>query len=491
MKTLIRGGRVCDPATGFDGVTDVLVDHGTVSVIGVGLDPTGATVVDATGLIVGPGFIDLHSHMHSVVGHRLQAFDGVTTAFELEAGLSPVERAYREAAATGRPLNYGFSASWAGARSEAMLGLVPQANFSETMTIMAREDWQRSTTRTERATLLAILERELADGALGVGVLLGYAPESDPREFLEVARLAARAGAPTFTHVRELVEFEPSTPIDGPSEIAIAAAETGGAMHHCHVNSTSLRHVDRVLAMLDRARSDGARVSVEAYPWGAGATSIGAYFLAPERLARHDMKPSNIMLIATGERIADEARLREVRATAPGALCIPTFLHEDDPADFRLLQEAFIFPDSIPASDSFSPTWADGGLYDVDDWPIPPGGTTHPRGGGTFTKTIRMMVRDTTAWTWLEAFRRCSYLPARMLDEVAPAMRAKGHLGVGADADIVILDPSTVSETATYADSTRLAEGVRHLLVNGSFLIRDGALDPDSRPGRGIRGVLA
>lgn len=491
MKTLIRGGRVCDPATGFDGIADVLITGSTVTAIGTDLEPGDATVVDASGSIVGPGFIDLHSHTHSVVGHRLQAFDGVTTAFDLEAGLAPVDRGYREAAATGRPLNYGFSASWAALRGEALLGIKPEASFPETMALMAREDWQRSTSRTERTTLLRLLERELADGALGVGVMLGYAPESDPAEFLEIARLTASVGAPTFTHVRELVEFEPSTPVDGSTEIAIAAAETGGAMHHCHVNSTSRRHIDRVLQMLDRARSDGARITVEAYPWGAGATSIGAYFLAPERLVSHGMVPSDIMLVATGERIADDARLREIRETMPGALCIPTFLHEDDPADFRLLQEPFLFPDSIPASDSFSPAFAEGGLHDVEDWPIPPGGHTHPRSGGTFTKAIRLMVRETAAWSWLEAFRRCSCLPARVLDEIAPAMRSKGHLGVGADADIVVLDPDAVTETATYADSTRLAQGVRHLLVNGTFLIRDGVLDPDARPGRGIRGEPA
>jgi hypothetical protein len=487
MKTLIRGGRVCDPATGFDGIADVLVDGTTIIAVGPGLDPGDAAIVDATGLIVGPGFIDLHSHTHSVVGHRLQAFDGVTTAFDLEAGLAPVARGYREAAEAGRPLNYGFSASWAAVRGEALLGIPPTASFAETMALVARGEWQRSASRAERATLVRLLERELADGALGIGVLLGYAPESDPAEFLDLARLAASVGAPTFSHVRDLIEFDPTTPIDGPTELAVAAAETGGAMHHCHVTGTSRRHVERVLRMLDRARSDGARVTVEAYPWGAGATSVGAVFLSPESLATHGMAPSDIMIVATGERITDAARLREVRAETPDALCIATFLDEGNPDDMQLVREPFVFPDAIPASDAFSPTWA-GGVTESEEWPIPPGGHTHPRSGGTFTKAIRMMVHDTGAWTWLEAFRRCSYLPARVLDEISPAMRTKGRLEAGSDADLVILDPGAVSETATYADSTRLAEGVRHLLVNGEFVIRDGALDPDARPGRGIRG---
>lgn len=82
----------------------------------------------------------------------------------------------------------------------------------------------------------------------------------------------------------------------------------------------------------------------------------------------------------------------------------------------------------------------------------------------------------------------CSCLPARVLDEVAPAARAKGHLGAGADADIVVLDPHTISDTATYVDPTRLSVGVRHLLVAGTFVVRDGDVAPDAYPGRPLRG---
>src|SRR2546426_11127217 len=82
-----------------------------------------AEIVDVTGLIVGPGFIDLHSHAQSVAGHRLQALDGVTTSLELEAGVNPVGVAYAAAATDGRPLNFGFSASWAMVRMEVLAGV--------------------------------------------------------------------------------------------------------------------------------------------------------------------------------------------------------------------------------------------------------------------------------------------------------------------------------------------------------------------------------
>ncbi|MFI6325978.1 amidohydrolase family protein [Nonomuraea sp. NPDC050556] len=488
MRILLRGGRVVDPGTGFDGVADVLVDGGAVAAVGPDLAAgDDVTVVDVRGLLVGPGFVDLHSHVHTIAGQRLQAMDGVTTALDLEAGLMPIERAYAEAARDGRPLNFGFSASWGAARAQALLGVEPDATLESGLTLLGNPDWQRTSTPQELAVWLYLLERELEAGALGIGILMGYAPRTDPAEFLAVAKLAATAGAPTFTHVRELVEADPTTPVDGSEEIAILAAETGATMHHCHVNSTSRRHVDRVLATLDKARAAGSRVTVEAYPYGAGSTGIGAFFLAPERLHVWGLKPSDLVLVETGERITDMARLKEVRSTDPGAECIVEFLDENNPADLELLDRALAFPDAIVASDAMPLLWRDG-MRDTRRWPLPPGAGTHPRTAGTFARSLRRMVRETGAWTWLEAFRRCSYLPARVLDEVAPGARAKGHLGVGADADLVVLDPAAITDAATYLDPVRPSVGVRHLFVGGTAVVRDGALVEDAYPGRPLRG---
>jgi N-acyl-D-aspartate/D-glutamate deacylase len=98
------------------------------------------------------------------------------------------------------------------------------------------------------------------------------------------------------------------------------------------------------------------------------------------------------------------------------------------------------------------------------------------------------MVREYGVWDWVEAFRRCSYLPSRVLDEVAPAMRTKGLLEVGADADLVVLDPAAITDNASALDPVRPSSGVRHLLVGGTFVIRDGQLDVGAYPGRAVRG---
>lgn len=483
MGLLLRGGRVVDPASGRDEVTDVLVEGDRVAAVGTGL--VGDRVLDVTGLVVGPGFVDLHSHVHSIAGQRLQALDGVTTALDLEAGLLPVARAYADAAAQGRPLHYGFSASWGGARAAVLLGREQRASFLDGLAVLGDEAWQRDSTREELARWLGLLRAELSDGALGIGVLQGYAPRTDPAELVAVGRLAAEAGVPTYTHVREIVESDPTTPVDGSSELALVAAETGAHMHHCHVGSTSRRHVDRVLGTIGQAQAEGSRVTVEAYPYGAGSTGIGAAFLAPERLASWGLTPSSLLVVATGERVASEARLRELRARDGGTPVVVEFLDEQVEADRLLLQRALAFPDAMVASDAMPVFFADGST-DTRTWPLPPGGRTHPRTAGTFSKALRMMV-GSGAWSWTEAFRRCSLLPAEVLSGF-PAAQGKGRLAPGSDADLVVLDPAALQDRATYADGTRPSEGVRHLLVAGEAVVRDGALVPDAFPGRPVRG---
>lgn len=488
-SVLLTGGRVIDPATGSDRVADVLIADGTIAAVGVDLDPGDAQVVDVAGRIVGPGFVDLHSHVNSVAGQRLQAMDGVTTALELEAGLLPVELAYRRSLEEGRPLNFGFSASWGMARAEVLSGREADADFVGGLEILGDPAWQRDSSPAQLRAWLGRLESELADGALGIGILQGYAPRTDPAEYRAVNELAARAGAPTFTHVREIVEADPTTPIDGTAEAARMAMEFGGQVHHCHVNSTSRRHIDRVLQTIEDARAGGGSITVEAYPYGAGSTGIGAAFLAPERLPVWGLRPSNLMLVATGERIHDDAQLRHLRATDPGAAVIVEYLDESVAADRELLERSLAFPNSIVASDAMHITWPYGS-NESREWPLPPGGMTHPRTAGTFARSLRTMVLERGVWTWVEAFRRCSHLPARVLDAVAPAFRAKGHLGVGADADVVVIDPERITDQATYLDSTRPSIGIEQLLVNGVFVVRDGSIVQDAYPGRGLRGEL-
>src|SRR5207247_10582833 len=109
---VITGGRVVDPAVGMDAIGDVAIVDGRISAVGTGLG-SAERVIDATGLVVAPGFIDLHAHGQSLPADRMQAFDGVTTTLDLEAGVLPVAAWYRRQAAKGRVLKYGEAAEWA------------------------------------------------------------------------------------------------------------------------------------------------------------------------------------------------------------------------------------------------------------------------------------------------------------------------------------------------------------------------------------------
>ncbi len=482
---VLRGGRVIDPESGRDEIADVAVAGGLVVDIANGLGPAPVDL-DVAGHVVTAGFIDLHSHVNSIPGLRLQALDGVTTALELEAGVTPVNEAYKQAGAQGRPVNYGFATSWALARMEAVASVQLDGRLTTFLANIASPAWQQPAAPAQIRAMLDRLSADLSDGAIGIGVLVGYAPGSEPAEYIQVARLAAEADAATFTHARDMIEMVPGAAIDGAEEIVRAAAETGAQMHYCHLNSTSQRYVDRVLELVGRAQAAGSRVSTEAYPYGSGMTGIGAAFLAPERLRERGLTPSSLTYAPTGERIASEDRLRELRAIDPGGLVIIRLLDEDDPADRRLLMRSLEFPGAMIASDAMPLTWT-GPEPEPAAWPLRPDAVTHPRTAGTFCRALRILAGPDGPLGLTETLRRCSLLPARLLQDRVPAMSRKGRLRPGSDADIVVFEPGSVSDQATYAASTRPSTGIVHVLVNGAFVVRDARIVDDSLPGRPVR----
>ena len=483
---VLRGGRVVDPESGLDARRDVGIVGSRVTAVSEGA-LVGRDVVDAAGLVVAPGFIDLHSHAQAVGEARLQALDGVTTALELEAGAAPVAGAYARAAAEGRPVHHGWSTSWAALRRLVVAG-IPPAPGDGPLDHLGDDSWRRPATPHQVDVLLGSIEAELADGALGVGILLGYAPAVDPSEIVRVGALAAAADVPVFIHARPLVEQDARVVVDGAEELARLAGETGAHVHHCHVNSTSTRHLDRVQSVLERVRAEGARVTAEVYPYGAGMTAIGSDYFAPDRL--HVLgatgTPEDVVYARTGENVGTVQRLLELRAVDPSGLAFIRSFDED--AAPERLAHILALPGAVVASDAVPFTVEPGCALDPMQWPPPDFVRTHPRGVGTFARTLRIGVRETGVLTLADAVHRCTLGPARILEAVAPGMRGKGRVQAGCDADLVVFDPDRVRDHATYAHSTRPSTGFAHVVVGGEFVVRNGVLQTTSFPGRPVRG---
>lgn len=486
---LLRGARVIDPETGLDAVRNVALTGGTITAVTTE-DVPARKVVELAGRVLAPGFIDLHSHAQTSTSLRVQALDGVTTALELEAGDAVPKSTYQIAEDAGRPINFGYSASWAMARMRVLDGAAPQGGFLGFADHCGGPRWRDKATPRELDLILADVESQLNEGTLGIGVLLGYAPASGRKEYFRLAQLAAKYDAPTFTHARFKNPDDPETALEGISEVVATAMGTGAHMHVCHVNSTSLRAIDEVAEVAEGARAAGLKFSTEGYPYGAGMTTISAPFLHPDKLPRVGITPSDMVVLHSGERPRDAKRLLELQLTEPGAMVAIHYLNESDPDDWSVLQKALVLPDSAVASDAIAYIDESGGLIQ-DEWPLPPNAVSHPRTAGTFSRFIRLMARELDLLPLTDAIGRCTLRPAQILQSIAPQFAKKGRVQVGADADLVVFDLDTISDRATYSDPAQVSAGVDQLLVNGEFVIRDRVLLPDALPGRAMKGRLA
>jgi N-acyl-D-glutamate deacylase len=487
FELVLAGGRVLDPESGLDGVRHVGIKADRVAAVSV-KPLRGKEVVDARGLVVAPGFIDLHAHGQELPAARMQAFDGVTTHLELESGVLPIGEFYARRAKEGRPINYGASSGWAHARVAVLQGLEPDGSPQFLLRAFGLAEWtQRPATEAQVKRILARVEQGLKEGALGIGILAGYAPGSGHKEQYLLHKLAARYGVPTFIHVRYMGVVEPDSSFTAYQEVVALAAATGAHVHVCHFNSTSLRDIDLCARLVADAQRRGLKITTEAYPYGTGWTGINAAFLRrPDWRKRMGMDYGDLIYLKTGERLTRE-RLEELRKTDPGGSILLRFLDpEGKPGDQALLDRSVLFPGGAIASDSGD--WeVDGKVLRGDVWPLPAKAVAHPRAAGTFSRILGRYVRERKALTLMQAVRRCSLIPAQILEASTPQMKAKGRIKVGADADLIVFDPATVADRATFANPRRTSTGMRHVLVNGTFVIRDGELVRSAAPGRPIR----
>jgi N-acyl-D-glutamate deacylase len=486
---VILNGRVIDPETGLDAIRNVAVAGGRIVAISE-FALAGDTVIDARGHVVAPGFIDLHFHDQSIGGYRMAAMQGVTTALELESGVLPIADWYEAQGTKNLPINFGAAAAWTFGRIAAFSDTDPLATSSYFQDAQSRSDWKFDIADdAQLQRTLSLVEQGLKEGGLGIGVNAGYAPGYGHKEYYALAELAGKHGVATYTHVRYASNLEPESSFEAIQELISLAAITGTHMHLCHINSTSLKDIERTRALFEEARSRGINITTEAYPYGAANTVVGAAMFAGDNWReRMDSTAENFQL---GSDRMTEEELADYQANKPGTFISWHFLDESNPDDLALLDHSVTYEHALIASDAtFWASFGDGGnveIYEGTEWPLPEGLFSHPRAAGTFAKVLRSYVRERGLLSLNEAIRKMSLMPAQTLEGFVPQMRRKGRLQVGMDADIVVFDPATIADRATYENANQPAAGVQTLLVNGGFVVRDGELVLDAPHGRPIR----
>ena len=442
---VIANGRVMDPESGLDAVRHVGIRAGTIAAISEA-PLAGTRLIDASNLVVAPGFVDLHEHGQQEEAYRMMVRDGVTSAFELEVGTGDVA-AWYAARGGGQIVNYGVSIGHIPARMKVLgdpgTGLLPAGVGGSGVASEA-----------QMAAMEAILREGLAQGAVAMGFGSAYTPGASISEIERMFRVAAAGGVSAHIHMRGA--------IPGLQETIKAAAAARVPLHIVHVNSSAGDDIDQFLAAIQAARDAGQDVTTEAYPYGAGMTEIQSALFddwaswPDERFALHQ-------LVSSGERLT-RATFEKARKTGGTVI-----IHGRSDQQTRT---AIASPLAMIASDGF-----------IEN------GRGHPRTSGTYAKVLGRYVRDEGVVTLMDALRRMTLEPSRRLERRTPAMSNKGRIRVGADADLTLFDPATVIDRATYENAGIPSAGIPYVVVGGQVVVDRNELTI-ARPGRAIRAAV-
>ncbi|MFL5622275.1 MAG: amidohydrolase family protein [Gemmatimonadaceae bacterium] len=444
---VIVGGRVMDPESGLDAVRNIGLRNGRIAVITTQA-VSGRDTTDARGLIVAPGFIDIHAHGQTPQTYGFQALDGVTTSLELELGTSDVAAWYRDRSA-GERINYGVSIGHIKVRMAVM---------HDSGTVMpVGEGAYRAASSAEIGEIAKRIETGLRDGAVSIGAGFPYTPAATRDELLAVFRVAAKTKTPVHVHIRPGVA--------GLKEALSLAGETNASLHVVHINSAGLAQTPLMLAMIREARGQGHDVTTEAYPYDAGMTEIQSATIQDVYRAAPDDSLADLEWPPTGERLNRESFARYSRMGGPIVVHTNT-----EP----MVVAAISSPLTIIASDAY---WQ--------------GSTGHPRTTGTFSRVLGRYVRETHSLSLMDAIGKMTLMPARRLETRVPAMKQKGRLRVGADADITIFDGASVMDRSTYREPALSPVGIQHVIVNGVSVVANARPVDRVAPGKAVRAPLS
>ncbi len=448
---VILNGRVIDPESKLDAMRNIAVNSGKIIKV-TSNTMTGRTTIDARGLVVAPGFIDLHEHGQIPENYRAQAMDGVTSSFELEVGTADVDRWYAEREGKAA-VNFGVS-----------IGHIP----TRMVVMNDKGEWlpsgpaaSKAATEAEIEELKKRIQGGLDRGAVAVGFGPAYTPSASHWEIQEMFRVAAKNNASCHVHLREA--REPS--IGALGEVIAAAAITGAPLHVVHINSTGTQWTPRLLSIIGDARSRGMDVTTECYPYTAGMTRIESALFDEGFQQRLGVDHKDLQWPETGERLTPESFAR-YRKQGGGVII---FSNTDE-----MVRLAVNSPLTMIASDGIA--------YQ--------NGKGHPRAAGTYSRILSQYVRKEKSLGLMDAINKMSLMPAKRLERRAPVMKNKGRIKTGADADLVVFDADHVTDRATYDRPTEYSEGFKYVLINGTPVVKDGKVQDNVTPGRALRAPI-
>ena len=461
---VLIGGRVIDPETKLDAIRNIGILNGRIASISTNV-LVGKEMIDVKGLVVAPGFIDMHVHGRSNQEQEFQLHDGLTTSLELEWGVENIEQWYASRN-TKAIINYGASVCWPFERfrsmkkykeaNEKLLENTIKGNSSlEGLFNAIGSSYKDKLTKEESNKMLMNINKSLAEGGIGIGIPIGYLPKTSPEELYEVYKFAGEKQVLLFSHLREpnMLSFQ---------EAIANATVTRAPLHIVHINSMALGHMQMALDMIEAAKKRGVNISTEMYPYTAGSTLIQSAIFNEGWQERLDMSYKDLQWVLTGERLTKETfdKYRQTGGTV--------IVHNMQPEWLKIgMQNSSV----MIASDG-----------------MPYSALAHPRTAGTFSRVLGKYVREDKLLDLNSAITKMTLLPAKRLASIAPSMHLKGRIQVGADADITIFNADKIIDKASFDKGLAFSEGVEFVIVNGTLVLKNGKTVNGVFPGKAIVG---
>lgn len=441
---VVANGRVIDPETKLDAVRFVGIRGGRIVSVSKSRIK-GRKTIDASGLVVAPGFIDPISHGQNLENDRIQVFDGVTTKLQLESGARDQDIWHKEQAGN-RICNYGAGTGHPTIRREIM------GNDHDAELV--------ASTPQQVEKMANIVRQQLRKGAIAVGFGLEYVPGTTRLEALEMFKVAAEFKTTCHVHMRYGTYLEEESVFTAIEEVVALAVMTGAPLHIVHVPSMALGNTSDALKMIKMAQDKGANLTCDFYPYTAFGTGISSEVFAPGWQKKFGIDYKDLEYAKTHERLTAET-FEKYRND--GGMVIAYAIPE------QAVQAAVKHPSAMVGSD--------GGLDK---------GVGHPRSSGTFARVLGHYSRDLKIISLPEAIRKMTIMQAHRMENRCPDFTRKGRVQVGADADLVVFDPKTIIDRATFDQPATESWGMKYVYINGQEVMSSGVLR-ETMSGRPLR----